>query len=195
MALWWGGLSEPGKGSEPFRPTTPSTGSSVHAGAKVTRIVEPASPAVLQPAKGPGVTSRIPALEVQPPAKRERRIWPRWPRRHPLSEAEHRICDQVASFRRECGLSQLQLARILNTSVREVKRWENHECKPANSKREFLGILVKFVEVNGLPVFLERFVRETPRYRRSGPADRLVENAFDSRVTRESPAAFVESGR
>jgi DNA-binding transcriptional regulator YiaG len=104
---------------------------------------------------------------------------------------EHRICDRVKQFRRDCGLSQLQLARVLNTSLRSVKRWEAHQGKPTERQRQFLGFLVKCVEENGLPAFIERYVREEPRYHKSGPASSIAENAFDSGIARKSPSAFV----
>jgi hypothetical protein len=72
-----------------------------------------------------------------------------------------------------------------------VKRWEAHECKPTERRRQFLGFLVNYAEKNGLPVFIEHYVREEPRYQKSGPASSLAENSFDSRVARESPSAFV----
>lgn len=108
-----------------------------------------------------------------------------------LRPEEHQICDGVKQARRELELSQLQLARVLNTTVRSVKRWEAHKCKPAARQRQFLDLLVKYADENGLPAFIERYVREEPRYQKSGPASSLAENSFDSRVARESPAAFV----
>jgi hypothetical protein len=48
-----------------------------------------------------------------------------------------------------------------------------------------------YVEAKGLQAFHDRFIREEPRYHKSGPADRLAENAFDSRVAADSPSAFV----
>jgi DNA-binding transcriptional regulator YiaG len=104
---------------------------------------------------------------------------------------EHKICDRVKQFRRDCSLSQLQLARVLNTSLRSVKRWEAHKGKPTERRRKFLGFLVKYVAENGLPAFIGRYVREEPRYQKSGPASSLAENSLDSRVARESPSAFV----
>ena len=114
-------------------------------------------------------------------------------RKRALSEWEHRICDRVTQLRCEWKLSQLQLARLLNTTVRSVKRWEAHRCKPTERQRQLLGSLLEYVKTNGLTAFMGRFVREEPRYRKPGPADRSAENAFDSKVARESPSAFVES--
>jgi hypothetical protein len=57
--------------------------------------------------------------------------------------------------------------------------------------RQFLGFLAEGAEENGLPAFIEHYVREEPRYQKSGPASSLAENSFDSRVRRESPSAFV----
>jgi len=75
----------------------------------------------------------------------------------------------------------------VNTTVRTVKRWEAHECKPTQRQRQFLGTLAEYVQTNGLSAFMDRFVREEPRYHKPGPAD-----AFDSRVARDSPSVFVE---
>jgi len=102
-----------------------------------------------------------------------------------------RVCDLVVRLRREWGLSQAQFARLLNVSLRTVKRWEAHRGRPMARTREFLGIFVQHVDRHGLAAFRERYVREEPRYHKSGPAHCLAENAFDSRVVRDSPSASL----
>ncbi len=101
-----------------------------------------------------------------------------------------RVCDLVIRLRQEWELSQTQFARLCNVSLRTVKRWEAHGGRPMERTRTLLGIFVKNVERHGLEAFRERYVREEPRYHKSGPAHRLAENAFDSRVAGDSPPAF-----
>jgi hypothetical protein len=97
----------------------------------------------------------------------------------------------IVRLRREWGISQPQLARILNVGLRTVKRWEAHQGKPMMRTRDLLGHLIWYADTNRPVAFQERYVREAPRYHKSGPAHCLAENPFDSRVGGDSPSAFV----
>ena len=74
-------------------------------------------------------------------------------RKRALSEWEHAIYDQVTRLRSEWRLSQLQFARLLNTTVRTVKRREAHECKPTQRQRQFLGTLLEYVKTDVLQLW------------------------------------------
>lgn len=106
-----------------------------------------------------------------------------------MTESDFRICDSLVRLRREWGLSQTQFARLCNVSLRTVKRWEARRGRPMARTRTLLGILMRCVEANGLAAFHEHYVREEPRYHKSGPAHRLAENAFDSRVGADTNSA------
>jgi hypothetical protein len=81
-------------------------------------------------------------------------------------------------------------ARLGNVSLRSVKGWEAHRAKPLARTRTLLERFRWYVEAKGVQAFHDRYVREQPRYHRSGPADRLAENAFE-RVAADNPSAFV----
>ena len=122
-----------------------------------------------------------PARPGQPsPAQRPSRRSGR--RKYPLSAAEHQICSEVGRLRVEWALSQSQFARLLNTSVRTVKRWESHSHKPTPDVRIILASFQDYIAAHGLDAFRERFVREEPRRGKPGPAERLIDLAFDARV-------------
>jgi hypothetical protein len=57
--------------------------------------------------------------------------------------------------------------------------------------RDVIGRFTHYVEKCSLAAFLERYVREEPLYHKPGPAHRLAENPFDSRVIGGSPSTFV----
>jgi hypothetical protein len=96
---------------------------------------------------------------------------------------ERAVCDQVKEIRRELQLSQTQLARLLNTSVRTIKRWERYVCKPRRHQRQWLWTLSEYVKNHGPEALRARFLQgEEGRYRKPGPAARLAENVFDSTV-------------
>jgi DNA-binding transcriptional regulator YiaG len=104
---------------------------------------------------------------------------------------DYKLCEEVKQLRRQLGISQAQLARLCNASLRSVKRWEAHQGKPLARTRTLLERFRRYVEANGLRAFHQRYLRDEPRYHKPGPADRLAENAFDTRVAADSPSAFV----
>jgi hypothetical protein len=108
--------------------------------------------------------------------------WKSRPRKSPLSPIEHAICSAVVGLRASWGISQSQFARMLSVSVRMVKRWEAHRCKPTQDVREWLGYCQDFIAGRGLDEFRERFVREEPRRGKSGPAQTRLDLDFDARL-------------
>ena len=139
----------------------------------------------------PGQPGRVPS--AQRPARRSGR------RKYPLSAAEHQICAAVARLRVEWALSQSQFVRLLNTAVRTVKRWESHSHKPTPEVRIILASFQDYIAAHGLEAFRERFVREEPRRGKPGPAERLIDLAFDAWVAGpvhrlDPPAATSEGG-
>jgi len=102
-------------------------------------------------------------------------------RKRPMSALEQAVCALVRKNRRELQISQSQLARLLNTNVRSIKRWERNQCKPTRRQRLLLWRLSDFAKNHGLEAFRARFMQdEEPRYSQPGPAGRLGELLFDS---------------
>jgi len=74
----------------------------------------------------------------------------------------------IAALRKRWGLSQSQLARLLMTNRREIRRWEGGEDVPEPHQQWFLQLFVEYVRTNGLRAFRRRFMREAPRYGKVG---------------------------
>jgi DNA-binding XRE family transcriptional regulator len=108
-----------------------------------------------------------------------------------MSALERAVCDRVIEARRELQISQSQLAHVLNTHIRTVKRWERYQCKPRRLKRLLLGKLSQYVKDHGMEAFRQRFLREEGRYNKPGPAERLGELWFDSQLR---PRPTTEAG-
>jgi DNA-binding transcriptional regulator YiaG len=85
-----------------------------------------------------------------------------------VSEEERKRSAEIAAFRKEWRLSQTQFASLLISSTRTVRHWERGEFSPTPLQQRILGLLVAYVEREGLQAFHERFVGEAPRYGRAG---------------------------
>jgi DNA-binding transcriptional regulator YiaG len=138
------------------------------------------SPASLPLTSGFGRTWPSPSASPAPGMVRPKAS--RWLlRKRPMTALEQAICALVRETRRELQISQSQLARLLNTTVRSIKRWERNQCKPTRGQRLLLWRLSDFAKNNGLEAFRARFMQdEEPRYNQPGPAGRLGELLFDS---------------
>jgi hypothetical protein len=100
-----------------------------------------------------------------------------------MSASERAVCDWVIETRRDWQISQSQLAHLLNTNIRTIKRWERYECKPTRRQRMWLGRLSEYVKDHGLEAFRQRFLQdEEGRYHMPGPAGRLGELRFDAQL-------------
>ena len=189
-ANWWGGDRNPQRST----PQDPIADQRNPAGAVSTPTVQVERPSEPWPPK------RAQGLPNQPhpstlyagTISAAPRHSVRQTRKAPLMTAwGHQLCEEVKQLRRQLGISQTQLARLGNVGLRTVKGWEAHRGKPLARTRTLLEHFRRYVEAKGLQAFHQRYVREEPRYHKSGPADRLAENAFDSRVAADSPSAFA----
>ena len=104
-------------------------------------------------------------------------------RKRPMTAAERAVCDWVKNTREELQISQSQLAHLLNTDVRSVKRWEGYKCKPRRHLRQWMWTFSEFVKNHGAEAARKRFLRdEEGRYNQPGPAGRLGELLFDTQL-------------
>lgn len=55
----------------------------------------------------------------------------------------------VKAIRKDLGLSQEQLARVLNISFSTVNRWENSKSRPSQMAKE---LFFKFCEQQGIDI-------------------------------------------
>jgi DNA-binding transcriptional regulator YiaG len=76
----------------------------------------------------------------------------------------HELCEEVKQLRRQLGISQAQLARLCNVSLRSVKRWEAYQGKPLARTRRLLEHFRRYVEAKGLYSFRQGYLCEEPRY-------------------------------
>jgi len=112
-------------------------------------------------------------------------------RKRPLTPSERAVCDWVKQTRAELQISQSQFARLLNTDVRTVKRWESYQCKPRRHQRHWLWTFSEFVKNHGAEAARKRYLQdEEPRFEKPGPAGRLGELLFDSQL-RPKPSTVL----
>lgn len=94
-----------------------------------------------------------------------------------MSRVAHRtatgIAREIVRLRRKLHLSQAQLASLLMTDRRAVRRWEAQEMSPNARQQWFLQLLGQYAAVHGISAFTSRFVSGRGRYSTPGrPAHR-----------------------
>jgi len=189
-ANWWGGDRNPQR-STPQERTADQTNPAGAVSAVQVPVERP--PVQAPPKRAPGLanqpnSSTLYARTISAaPQHGTRQI-----RKVPVTTAwVYKLCEEVKQLRRQLGISQTQLARLCNVGLRTVKGWEAHRGIPRACARILLERFRWYVEAKGLQAFHQRYVCEEPRYHKSGPAERLAENAFDSRVAADNPPVFV----
>lgn len=89
-----------------------------------------------------------------------------------MSRATHRaatgLAGEIVSLRRKLRISQAQLASLLMTDRRTVRRWEAQETVPNARQQWFLQLLGQYVAVHGVRAFSSRFMSASGRYSKPG---------------------------
>jgi transcriptional regulator with XRE-family HTH domain len=75
---------------------------------------------------------------------------------------------QIATARRRVRLSQKQLATLLMTEARCIRRWESGKIKAPARQVWFVCLFLQYAANEGTPAFLERFVKMSGRYSKRG---------------------------
>jgi transcriptional regulator with XRE-family HTH domain len=86
------------------------------------------------------------------------------------------LARQIVRLRQKLGLSQAQLASLLMTEARTVRRWEAQETIPTDRQLWFLQLLGQYAATHGVRAFSSRFTCGPGRYSQPG---RPVHRASD----------------
>ena len=66
--------------------------------------------------------------------------------------------ERMARLRRAWGISQSQLAGLLVTSARTIRRWEQTQLQPTEHIQWRLSLFIDYVRRNSVRALLRRFI-------------------------------------